>query len=70
VYIHCKAGYSRTAAVAGAWLLSTGRARTAEEVVLMLKEVRPGMVVRPEVRAALQAQADSERERLRELTAG
>lgn len=70
VYIHCKAGYSRTAAVAGAWLLSTGRARTVEEVVLSLREARPGMVVRPEIQQVLQAYADWQRLRTRELVTG
>jgi hypothetical protein len=33
VYAHCKIGYSRTAAVAGAYLLSSHRAATVEEAV-------------------------------------
>jgi membrane-associated phospholipid phosphatase len=70
VYIHCKAGYSRTASVAGAWLLETGRARTAEEVVALLTEARPGIVVRPEVRTMLEVYAAAEHARVRELVAG
>ena len=54
LFIHCKAGYSRTAGAVGAWLLSTGRARTVEEVVAQLEAVRPGIVIRPEIREALQ----------------
>lgn len=54
VYIHCKAGYSRTAAAAGAWLLATGRATSAEDACRILNERRPGMVIRPEIRSALE----------------
>lgn len=53
VYVHCKSGYSRTAAVAGAYLLSTGRAVTVDEAVALLRASRPRIVVRPEVRQAL-----------------
>lgn len=53
VFIHCKAGYSRTAGVVGAWMLETGRARSVEEVVAQLEAIRPGIVIRPEIRAAL-----------------
>ena len=54
VYIHCKAGYSRTAAVAGAWLLQSGRHADAQDVVNHLRLSRPGMVIRPEAMACLQ----------------
>lgn len=53
VYVHCKAGYSRSAAVVGAYLVSSGRASGAEEAVARLRAVRPALVVRPEARAAL-----------------
>lgn len=53
VYVHCKAGYSRTAAVAGAYLLATGGAQTPEQAVSMLRSCRPGLVVRPEALAAI-----------------
>lgn len=53
VYVHCKIGYSRSAAAVGAWLLASGRARTVEDVVAHLERVRPSIVIRPEVRAAL-----------------
>jgi protein-tyrosine phosphatase len=53
VYVHCKLGYSRTAAVVGAYLMASGRANTAEEVVDMLRKARPTMVVRPEAWQAL-----------------
>ena len=49
VYIHCKAGYSRTAAIAGAWLLSTRRAASAADAIAQLRAVRPRIVIRPEI---------------------
>jgi protein-tyrosine phosphatase len=48
VYIHCKAGYSRTAAIAGAWLLESGVAKDADDAMAKLRSVRPSMVIRPE----------------------
>jgi membrane-associated phospholipid phosphatase len=53
VYIHCKIGYSRSAAVVGAWLLDTGIANSAEEAVARMRAVRPSLVVRPEAWQAL-----------------
>jgi len=53
VYIHCKIGYSRSAAVVGAWLLDAGIANTAEEAVARMLDVRPSLVVRPEAWRAL-----------------
>ena len=53
VYVHCKIGYSRSAAAVGAWLLSSGRAVSVEDAVATLSRVRPTIVVRPEVHAAL-----------------
>jgi predicted protein tyrosine phosphatase len=55
VYLHCKIGYSRSAAVAGAYLLATGIVDTAEEAVAHLRRARPSIVVRPEARQALRA---------------
>jgi protein-tyrosine phosphatase len=54
VYIHCKAGYSRTAAVAGAYLLASHQADSAEEALSVLRARRPGIVIRPEARAAIE----------------
>jgi protein-tyrosine phosphatase/membrane-associated phospholipid phosphatase len=54
VYVHCKIGYSRSAAVIGAHLLTTRRAATPEEAVAWLRQVRPTIVVRPEAMQALQ----------------
>lgn len=53
VYLHCKAGYSRTAAVAGAYLLVSGRAATADHAIALLKHARPSIIIRPEAHAAL-----------------
>jgi predicted protein tyrosine phosphatase len=55
VYVHCKIGYSRSAAVVGAYLLASGEAATVEEAVARLREARPTIVLRPEVLAALRA---------------
>jgi len=55
VYVHCKIGYSRTAAVVGAYLMATGHASTVEEAVGLLRKARPSIVVRPEAWDALQA---------------
>jgi protein-tyrosine phosphatase len=53
VYLHCKIGYSRSAAAAGAYLLHTGRVRSVPEAIELLREVRPTIIVRPEIVAAL-----------------
>ncbi len=59
VYVHCKIGYSRSAAVVGAYLLASGQARTVEAAVETLRATRPSIVVRPEATAALQAFAQT-----------
>jgi len=53
VYIHCKIGYSRTAAAAGAYLLQTGKAGSVPEAIERLRRIRPAIIVRPEVVSAL-----------------
>jgi protein-tyrosine phosphatase len=53
VYVHCKIGYSRSAAVVGAWLIASGRAASPEQAIATLRGVRPSIVVRPEVERAL-----------------
>jgi protein-tyrosine phosphatase len=55
VYVHCKIGYSRSAAVVGAYLLASHEAATAEEAVDRLRTVRPSIVVRAEAMEALRA---------------
>lgn len=61
VYVHCKAGYSRTAAVAGAYLLASGEAATVEEAIARLRAVRPTIVVRSEAEEALRSFAHAEK---------
>ena len=53
VYVHCKVGYSRSAAAAGAFLLATGQARTVDQCLAMMRRARPSIVFRPEAIAAL-----------------
>ena len=53
VFVHCKAGYSRSAGAVGAWMLSTGLVRSVDDVVMRLESVRPGIIIRPEIRDAL-----------------
>jgi membrane-associated phospholipid phosphatase len=53
VYLHCKIGYSRSAAVAGAYLLVSREAATVEEAVARLRKARPSIIIRPEARKAL-----------------
>jgi protein-tyrosine phosphatase len=53
VFVHCKIGYSRTGAAAGAYLLRTGQVHSAREAIDVLRKVRPTIVVRPEAVAAL-----------------
>jgi hypothetical protein len=53
VYVHCKIGYSRSAAAVAAYLIMNGRVKTAEEAFAMIRRVRPSVVIRPEVLSAL-----------------
>ncbi len=59
VYVHCKAGFSRSAAVVGAFLLHEGLAASGDEAVATLRRARPSIIVRPEIRAALHAYSAS-----------
>jgi hypothetical protein len=59
VYIHCKIGYSRSAAVAGAYLIASGRAASADEAIALLRSARPSIIIRPEALAALQEAPDT-----------
>lgn len=54
VYVHCKAGYSRTAVIAAAYLITTFGAASVEEAIDLLRRARPSLVVRPEARRAIQ----------------
>jgi protein-tyrosine phosphatase len=53
VYVHCKIGYSRSAAAVGAFLLDSDRADNVEDAIAQLHAVRPSIIVRPEIRRAL-----------------
>ena len=53
VYVHCKIGYSRSAAAVAAYLIMSGKAKTAEEAFTTIRQVRPSIVIRPEVISAL-----------------
>jgi SAM-dependent methyltransferase len=53
VYVHCKIGYSRTAAAVAAYLLASGNARTPNEAMALLRRARPSIVIRPEAREAI-----------------
>ncbi len=58
VYVHCKVGYSRSAAAVGAYLLHDGYAADVPDVLEMLRAVRPSIIVRPEARQALSEYRD------------
>jgi predicted protein tyrosine phosphatase len=49
VYVHCKIGYSRSAAAVAAYLMIRGKVSDAEEAVTMIRRARPSIVVRPEI---------------------
>lgn len=53
VYVHCKIGYSRSAAAVGAHLLAAGQAGTVGDAEARLRRARPSIVIRPEVMDAL-----------------
>ena len=53
VYVHCKIGYSRSAAAVAAYLIMSGKANTAKEAFAIIRRVRPSVVIRPEVISAL-----------------
>ncbi len=53
VYVHCKIGYSRSAAVVGAYLLAEKIVHSAEEAIEHLRTVRPSIVIRPEAQKAI-----------------
>lgn len=53
VYVHCELGYSRSAAVAAAWLLATGHAEDVEAAIAQVVAARPGSRLRGAERAAL-----------------
>ena len=52
VYVHCKIGYSRSAAAVAAALISTGQVHGVAEALARLRQVRPSIVIRPEILSA------------------
>jgi hypothetical protein len=54
VYVHCKIGYSRSAAAVAAYLLMSQQISGRGEAWSIIRRARPSIVVRPEVLAALQ----------------
>ena len=54
VYVHCKIGYSRSAAVVASWLMDAGLSVNAGDAAARIRAVRPSVIVRPEVICALQ----------------
>lgn len=59
VYVHCKIGYSRTAAAAMAYLLCTRTVRTVSKAIDLLQRARPMIVIRPEIVAVLDVYAQT-----------
>jgi protein-tyrosine phosphatase len=53
VYVHCKIGYSRSAAAIAAYLITSGKVKDAEQAFTMIRRVRPSVVIRREVLSAL-----------------
>jgi len=53
VYVHCKIGYSRTAAVAAAYLLRTDSATSVAVAIELVRRARSRVVIRSEVQAVL-----------------
>jgi protein-tyrosine phosphatase len=50
----CALGYSRSATAVAAWLLHTGRASSVAEAFLLIQRARPGIVLGPRHREALE----------------
>jgi predicted protein tyrosine phosphatase len=61
VYVHCKIGYSRTAAAVAAYLLRSRTVRTVSEAIEFLRRARPTIVIRPEIVTVLNAWDDTGR---------
>ncbi len=58
VYVHCKVGYSRSAAVVGVYLMQSGYASRVDDAVLLLRQARPSIVIRAEAMTALREFAE------------
>jgi membrane-associated phospholipid phosphatase len=55
VYVHCKIGYSRSAAVVGTYLCAAGLAGSVDEAIALMRRARPSLIVRPEARNAIRS---------------
>jgi protein-tyrosine phosphatase len=53
VYVHCKIGYSRSAAAIAAYLIMSGQTPGAEEAFAIIRRARPSIVIRMEIASAL-----------------
>jgi hypothetical protein len=58
VLVCCALGYSRSAASLATWLLKSGRARSVDEAVAILRGVRPRIVLGAEARKAIATAAE------------
>ncbi|MGE8321883.1 MAG: phosphatase PAP2/dual specificity phosphatase family protein [Pseudomonas sp.] len=54
VLVCCALGYSRSASAVAAWLLLTGRCSDAQQAEALIRKARPGIVLHPAHRQALQ----------------
>jgi hypothetical protein len=53
ILVHCKIGYSRSAAVVAAYLIAARLADTAEAAVQKIRIARPSVIIRPEAMEAI-----------------
>jgi protein-tyrosine phosphatase len=49
VYVHCKAGYSRSVAAVAAYLIGSGACVSGADAFEIVKVARPSLVIRPEL---------------------
>jgi len=54
VLVCCALGYSRSASAVAAWLLLSGRCSDAQQAEALIRKARPGIVLHPAHRLALQ----------------
>jgi len=58
VLVCCALGYSRSAAAVAVWLMTSGRAATADAAIDAIRRVRPRVVINPGLREAIVAAAE------------